>query len=63
MKLSGLACLDMNNICGKFHCKQTSTWKVTASAFIHINPHPAYSIEWRIHASFSTLCIWTVWRI
>jgi len=30
MKFSGLACLDMKNICEKIHCKQTSTQKVIA---------------------------------
>jgi len=38
-------------------------WKISLQgillAFIHINPHPAYSIEWRIYAPFHTLCIWT----
>jgi len=45
MKFSGLACLDMKNICGKFRCKQTITQKVITLAFIHVNLHPAYSIE------------------
>jgi len=44
----------MKNICGKLHCKQTSTQKAILLAFIHVNPHLAYSIEWRIYASFST---------
>jgi len=48
MKFSGLACLDRKNICGKFCCKQTSTWKVIALVF-----------EWRIYASFRILCILT----
>jgi len=59
MKFSGLACIDMKNICGKFRCKQTSTQKVFALAFMHINPHSAYSIEWRLYVSFRTLCIST----
>jgi len=59
MKFSGLASLHMKNICGKFRCKQTSTRKVIALAFVHVNPHPVYSIEWRIYASFPNLCIWT----
>jgi len=59
MKFSGLMCLVMKTICGKFRCKQTSTRSVIALAFIHVNPHQAYSIEWRIYASFRTLCIWT----
>jgi len=59
MKFSGLACLDMKNIYGKCRGKQTSTRKVIALALIHVNPQPAYSIEWRIYASFRTLCIWT----
>jgi len=42
VKFSGLACLDMKNSCGNFRCKQTSTRKVIALAFIHVNPHPAY---------------------
>jgi len=42
---SGLACLDMKNICGKFHCKPTSTQKVNALAFIYIDSHLAYLIE------------------
>ena len=29
------------------------------SAFIYVNPRPAYSIERRIYASIRTLCIWT----
>jgi len=44
MKFSGLACLDMKNICGKFHCKQTSTWKVITLAFVYVNLHLAYLI-------------------
>jgi len=59
MKFSGLACLDVKNICGIFRCEQTSTRKVIMLAFIHVNPHLAYSIEWRRYASFRTLCIWT----
>ena len=48
MKFSGLASRDMKNIFGKLHCKQTSTRKVIALVF-----------EWRIYASFRTLCVWT----
>jgi len=36
MKFSGLAYLDMKNICGKFRCKQTSTQKVIALVFDRI---------------------------
>jgi len=32
-------------------------WKALA----YINPHPTYSIEWRIYASFGTSCL-NVWR-
>jgi len=67
MQFSGLACLDMKNICGKFRCKQTSTRKVIALAFIHVNPHgifnwmtptcvvphPVHLNVWRIYAPFS----------
>jgi len=49
----------MKNICEKFCCKQTSTWKIIVLAFIYVNLHPAYSIKWCIYVSFSTLCIWT----
>jgi len=59
MKFLGLACLDTKSICGKFRCKQRSTRKVIALGFIHVNPHPVYTVEWRIYASFRTLCIWT----
>jgi len=59
MKFSGWACLDMKTICGKVRCKQTSIRKVIALAFIYVNPHLAYLVEWRIYASFRTLCIWT----
>ena len=38
----------MNNICGKFRCKQTSMRKVIAWTFIHVNPHAAYAI-WMTH--------------
>ena len=51
-------CLVMKNICGKFRCKQTSMRKVIALEFIYVNPHPTYSIEWRMYASSRTLCIW-----
>jgi len=40
MKFSGLACLDMKNICGKFRYKLTSMRKVIALAYV--NPHLAY---------------------
>jgi len=56
---SGILCLVLENTCGKFRCKQTSMRKVIALAFIYVNPHPVYSIEWRIYASFRNLCIWT----
>jgi len=48
LKVSGLACLDMTNICRICRCKQTSMRKIIALVF-----------EWRIYASFLTLCIWT----
>jgi len=54
MKFSGLMCLSMKNICEKFCCKQTSTWKIIVLAFIYVNLHPAYSIKWCIYASIST---------
>jgi len=38
---------------------QTSMRKIISLAFIYVNLHLAYSIEWRIYASFRTLCIWT----
>ena len=47
-KFSGLACLDMKNICGKFRCKQIRMRKVIPLLF-----------EWRMYASFRILCIWT----
>jgi len=51
MKFSGWACLNMKKICGKFRCKQTSTRKVIALAFIYANPHLTYLIEWRMRHS------------
>ena len=45
MKFPGIMCLVMKNICGKFRCKQTSSRKVIALAFIYVNPHLAYSMN------------------
>jgi len=59
MKILGFTCLDMKNICGRFRGKQPTTRKVIALVFLYVNPHLAYLIEWRIYASFRTLCIWT----
>jgi len=56
MKISGIMCPVMKNICGKFHCQQTSMRKVIALVFIYA--YLACSIKWRIYASFRTVCIW-----
>ena len=45
MKFPGIMCLVMKDICGKFRCKQTSSRKVIALAFIYVNPHLAYSMN------------------
>jgi len=45
MKFSGLACLDMKNICGKFRCKQTRTQKVIGLAFKHVNLYLVYILH------------------
>jgi len=48
MKFSGLACLDINNVCGKFRCKQQvreklSRWCLYTSIHTrHIKLNDAY---------------------
>jgi len=48
IKFSGIMCQVIKNIRGKFCCKQTSMQKAIALAFIYVNLHLVYSIEWRI---------------
>jgi len=48
MKFSGIMCLVIKNICGKFCFKHAIIRKVITLAFIYVNPHPAYSI-WMTH--------------
>jgi len=54
-----------NNVFGyedhlwKISLQTDITRNVIALSFTYVNPHPVYSIDWLIYASFRTLCIWT----